>query len=91
MTELQSGGRLTKVLYSDAIVNDGAWHRIAFTWDSSHRRLYIDGVLVAEDTEASLAECYGALNIGCGKDMAAATFFTGLIDDVRIYKRVVKP
>jgi len=91
MTELQNGGRLTKVLYSDAVVTDGAWHRIAFTWDGSHRRLYVDDLLVAEDTEGSLAACYGGLNIGCGKDMSPATFFTGLIDDIRIYNRAVRP
>jgi len=78
-------------LVSDTIITDGDWHRIAFTWDGSHRRLYVDDVLVVEDREASLAECYGGLNIGCGKDMSPATFFTGLIDDVRIYNRTVTP
>jgi hypothetical protein len=91
MTELQNGGRLTKVLYSDAILTDGAWHRIAFTWDGSHRRLYTDDLLVAEDTDVALAACSGGLNIGCGSTAALDSFFTGLIDDVRIYNRAVRP
>ena len=33
----------------------------------------------------------GGVNIGCGALMVPTTFFTGLIDDARIYNRVVKP
>jgi hypothetical protein len=89
--ELKSGGRSAKVLYSDAIITDGLWHRVGFAWDGSNRRLYVDDVLVAEDTQQGLAACYGGLQIGCGRDMAAGTFWSGLIDDIRIYKRAVKP
>jgi len=74
-------------LYSDAIVSDGHWHRVGLAWDGSNRRLY----LVAEDTDVALAACDGGVNIGCGKLMTPGTFFTGLIDDVRIYTRAVKP
>jgi len=91
MTELESGGRLSKALCSDAVITDGQWHRVGFTWDGSHRRLYVDDILVAEDTDVALAACDGGVNIGCGKLMAPATFFTGLIDDVRIYNRAVRP
>jgi hypothetical protein len=38
-----------------------------------------------------LAGSTGKLVIGCGKDMTPGTFFTGLVDDVRIYSRAVKP
>ena len=91
MTELRSGGRQSKVLCSDTVITDGAWHRVGFTWDGSNRRLYVDDILVAEDTDVALAACDGGVNIGCGKTMTADTFFTGLIDDVRIYNRAVKP
>jgi len=91
MTELRSGGRLGKALYSDAMIADGTWHRIGFTWDGSNRRLYVDDILVAEDADVSLSDCGGGLNIGCGKLMTSGTFFTGLIDDVRIYNRAVRP
>jgi len=91
MTELQSGGRNSKALYSDAIIADGAWHRVGFTWDGQTRVLYVDDIEVALDTPVSLAGCSGGLNIGCGKDMAPGSFWYGLIDDVRIYNRVVQP
>jgi hypothetical protein len=52
---------------------------------------YEDDILVAEDTDVALADSSGGLNIGCGELMAPNTFFTGLIDDVRIYNRAVRP
>jgi hypothetical protein len=56
-----------------------------------HPELAALDVLVAEDNQAGLTACSGGLNIGCGKDMAPGTFWSGLIDDVRIYNRAVKP
>jgi hypothetical protein len=91
MTELKSGGRSTTVLHSDAIITDDIWHRVSFTWDSANRRLYVDDILVAEDTQQNLAASSGNLIIGAGTSLTPGTFWTGLIDDVRIYNRAVKP
>jgi hypothetical protein len=90
-TELKSGGRFGKVLSSDTGITDGNWHRIGFTWDGSNRRLYVDDVLVAQDTQTELVDCHGGLTIGCGKTTAPTTFWTGLIDDLRIYDQTVRP
>ena len=76
---------------SQTIIADDTWHRIAFTWDGTNRRLYVDSVLVAEDTQDSLAASSGNVILGAAKDMAPGTFWSGLIDDVRIYNRAVKP
>jgi hypothetical protein len=44
------------------------------------------GWQVAEkDTQAGLAPWDRGLNIRAGKDLEPETFFSGLIDDVRIY------
>ena len=48
-------------------------------------------ILVAEGEDVALAECYSGLNIGWGKSAVPDSCFTGLIDDVRIYNRAVKP
>jgi N-acetylneuraminic acid mutarotase len=92
MTELKGVGRDACALCSDTIITDGTWHRIALVCEGEARSLYVDEVLVAEDTQAGgPADCTGGLNIGCDKDMAPGTFFSGLIDDVRIYNRAVRP
>jgi hypothetical protein len=77
-------------LFSEVVVTDGDWHRVGVTWDGSACLLYVDDVLQAESTEDELASSTGGIVIGCRKTMAG-TFFTGLIDDVRIYNRPVEP
>jgi hypothetical protein len=90
MTDL-SGGRSPVSLGSQTVIADGEWHRAGFTWDGASRRLYVDDVLVAEDAQIALEGCSGKVLMGCGADMAADTFFSGLVDDVRIYLRAVRP
>jgi N-acetylneuraminic acid mutarotase len=93
MTELRYiGGRVTQhLLLSQTVITDGEWHRIGFVWDGVYRELYVDDTLVAEDSQPGLADSLGGLNIGCGSDLAAGTFWSGLIDDVRIYNRAIRP
>ena len=91
MTELRTNSRGSMPLSSNAAVADDDWHHIGFAWDGSRRSLYMDDVLVAEDEKSGLAGSSGGLTIGCGADGAPDTFFTGLIDEVRIYNRAVRP
>ena len=90
MGDLKVAGRSGPLL-SQTIITDGQWHRIGFIWDGSKRMLYVDGVIVAEDTQNGLVSSYGGLYIGCGKGMEQGSYFSGLIDDIRIYNRVVVP
>ena len=58
---------------------------------NSYRTLYVDDVEVAKDTQAGLEPASGGLYIGAGKKLDAGSFWSGLIDDIRIYDRVVIP
>jgi N-acetylneuraminic acid mutarotase len=78
-------------LISQTIISDGDWHRIGFVWDGMDRILYVDDIEVARDALDSLEQAKGDLNIGVGVDFQAESFWSGLIDDVRIYNRVVIP
>jgi len=83
-----AGGRSVPLpLVSESIVSDGQWHHIGFVWDGFYRYLYTDGAEVAKDTNSlsGLENANGGLYIGAGKTLDAANFFSGLIDDVRIY------
>ena len=51
----------------------------------------VDGVVAAEDTQSALPSSGNGLYIGADKNMNPGTFWSGLIDDVRIYNRAVKP
>jgi hypothetical protein len=92
MTELKGAGRGGGALGSEAAVADGSWHRIGLVWEGECRTLYVDGVVVAQDTQAGgPPACTGGLYIGAGKGLEPGIFWSGLIDDVRIYNRAVKP
>jgi len=90
-TELKSSGRTGKALKSAASITDGAWHRVGFVWDAGNRILYVDDIEVAKDTQTSLAASAGGLYIGAGMNLAPGSFWSGLIDDVRVYNRAVQP
>jgi hypothetical protein len=91
MTELKGNGRSTGPLFSETSITDGQWHRVGLVWDGSIRMLYVDGVAVADDTQPDLIGSQMGLNIGTGKGAEPGTYFSGLIDDIRIYNRAVSP
>jgi lysophospholipase L1-like esterase len=91
MTQLQAAGRGGAPLLSNTCITDNDWHQIGFVWDGSYRHLYVDGVEVAKD-DAPLTGLISAdsglfFGTGCYREQ----FFSGLIDDVRIYNRAVSP
>jgi hypothetical protein len=87
-----SGGRIPgQPLMSEFIMTDGAWHRIGLVWNESERILYGDDVEIARDAEPYLAGATGGLYIGAGKNLEPGGFFSGLVDDVRIYNMTVTP
>jgi ligand-binding sensor domain-containing protein len=91
MTELKGPDRSAGPLQSQTTITDGDWHRVGFVWDGTKRILYVDDVAAAEDTQVNLQGSDGGLYIGTGKMMQPGTYFSGLIDDVRIYNRAVSP
>jgi N-acetylneuraminic acid mutarotase len=91
MTELKAPGRFGMPLFSEAVIIDGAWHRVGLTWDGSTRTLLVDNVEAAKGTQGTLASSTSGLHIGAGKGLEPGSFWTGLIDDIRIYDRAVTP
>ncbi|MBN2592677.1 MAG: hypothetical protein JXA81_04145, partial [Sedimentisphaerales bacterium] len=59
----------------------------------SYRYLYVDGAEVARDDAPlpGLESGEGGLFIGAGNGIETGSLWSGLIDDVRIYNRVVSP
>ena len=95
-----AGGRLITTLMeipfgpleSDVLITDGQWRHVGlvYDYDASHRLLYVDGAEVARDTDpvAGLPSA-GGLHFGAGQTLDPAGFFSGLIDDVRIYNQAL--
>ena len=90
-TELKGAGRFGKVLTSAKIITDGMWHRVGLAWDGTNRILYVDDIAVARDAQTTLVGTYAGLHVGAGTTLAPGSFWSGLIDDVRIYDCAVSP
>jgi hypothetical protein len=74
-------------MVADAVITDGQWHHIGIVvTEQKVRNLYVDGIRVAFDTQpVVLPPSDGGLYIGTSKNLDTGTFFSGLVDDVRIY------
>lgn len=74
-------------------IESGKWHHIAAVFRGKDLFLYIDGVRVAEDGKhnyEAIHESESDLSIGFDPT-APESAYHGVIDDVRIYKRVLEP
>ena len=90
MTDLM--GNCFESLESDLVITDGQWHHIGLVYDlaAMKRHLYVDGAEVAVDADfAGGVQTTGALYIGAGPALDAGNYFSGLIDDVRVYEKVL--
>jgi len=82
-------------LSSDALITDGQWHHVGLVWDADTgiRSLYVDEIEVATDQPVYLSGHYfdAGLRVGAPKRLNFPGYWVGLIDDVRIYNRAVRP
>ena len=76
---------------SKAVITDDQWHRIGLVNDGAGLSLYVDDVEVVRSNVGPILPYPGGLQIGTGKNQEPDSFFSGLIDGVRIYGRVVTP
>jgi len=79
---------LNDTLSSVAI--DGNWHHVVGVFESeTSRKLYVDGVLAGTDTSSQAFPDIDRFNIGRLGRSSSISYFSGAIDDVRIYSRAL--
>src|SRR3989475_6943962 len=69
---------------SPIIYNDGAWHHVAAVLRLGLVRLYVDGVLVAQDTTNPITSVRTSTLTEIGH---VANYFAGDIDEVHVFSR----
>lgn len=77
-----------------------SWHHVVLSYDGTVARFYLDGALVKEYVFDESVRTYFAysrgrsanleiINFTLGASLRNSTFYSGLIDEVRIYDRVI--
>lgn len=75
-------------------IQKNQWYSIAFTYDGSTARYYVNGALAAEVHNPGLVKFSpngDDLYIGRSEDEQYPYFFNGVIDEIRIYNRAITP
>jgi hypothetical protein len=72
---------------SGRIISDGEWHHAVVTYDGESSTLYVDGELIG--SQAAVGVWNGPWYLGYIGAFIGERHFNGLIDDVRIYSRVL--
>jgi hypothetical protein len=70
--------------------NDGQWHYAVLTFDGAVVRLYIDGDLVSTLSTTATPDNTGTQPLRVGANsLSLSGFFTGNVDEVRVWNRVL--
>ena len=73
------------VIYGPAVLPVNTWSYLSTTWDGATLRLYVNGTQVASQPQTgALATSTQPLQIG-GDSIFTNQFFSGMIDEVRVY------
>ncbi len=77
----------TVLAQAATLPSTNVWHHMAYTFDGTTHRLYIDGV--ADGTSATAANTATPDNLNFARNSDNTEFFAGNIDDARVYNRVL--
>jgi hypothetical protein len=84
---VQIGG-VDRVATGTAVVPTNTWTHLTYTYDGANMRMYVNGTLVRTVARTgNIVLSTGPLRIG--GNAGWGEYFTGLIDDVRVYNRAL--
>jgi len=85
---------IRKYIISQEKITPGQWHHVGLVWDGLIKSIYLDGVEVAQTLVTDEPLEYFSYDTGLhiGASWSVQTnFFSGLIDDVRLYNAALSP
>lgn len=88
MNDGQIAGDNTRAVAEDSAI-EGKWIHVAGTYNGKKACLYVNGVLIATAEGVYSTEDNGPLYIGAQSWANTLGLFSGLIDEVKIYSRVL--
>ena len=84
IANFKADGSANNAVSSDVVENDGLWHHVCSTWNSTEDiKIYLDGTL--KDTTSIAGDFTGSFSSAAiGNNAAGGGFWIGNIDEVRI-------
>ena len=79
----------TSLTTASGVVTTGNWFHIAFTYDGSSRRIYVNGKIKAEDIKSGSVSSGGGLYIA--SQASGTNPIDGRVDEVRLYNAGLSP
>ncbi|MBV9961109.1 MAG: LamG domain-containing protein [Parafilimonas sp.] len=74
----------------DHYINVKKWYSVVYTFDGVYSKLYVNGTLVSKVVKyTTFTPNTNPLYIGRNEDPGNPYYFKGIIDEIRIYKRVL--
>lgn len=71
-------------------INDNTWHHVAAVYDGANVTLYVDGSSDGSVAKTgNLTTSSRNVRIGARHTTSMGEYFTGIIDDVRIYNKAL--
>ncbi len=72
------------------VISEQVWHHVAFTFDGSYLKLYLDGSSAATPVVQTLTPVTNVRDFIIGFDITGSVYrFNGIIDSVRVYNRAL--
>ncbi len=82
-------GTNENILDTDAaVIANGSWFHVAATYDGNYQKIYINGSLVKTSSNLNSVLPSGTSNYFMGRSTAATGYYSGKIDEIRIWDDV---
>ncbi|MEU3250701.1 sialidase family protein [Streptomyces sp. NPDC006997] len=87
----REGARTVRTAYvsTDTAHNDGAWHHVALRRGGGRLTLFLDGEAVSTEDVSGSVSRNSPFGVHIGQRMDGRAFFTGAIDEVRVWNRAL--
>jgi hypothetical protein len=86
------GTNATGCLDTLEYIKRGKWYSVVYTFDGVYSKLYVNGKIVSKVARyTTFTANSNSVFIGRNQDPSYPYYFKGLIDEIRIYKRVLSP
>lgn len=86
------GNNLTTMSFSASLINTAAWQHMAWAYDGTTHRLFLNGTQRASSTSPIAAVTAGTYTVRWGRhtDLGIATYFDGYMQDMRVTKGLAR-